>query len=94
MNEVNVNHGTFEHCGKLTAISLEETEFILSLIRREALTLLVAEFNRFRRLAESPSSHIFSCLFLDIKNVFPIMVNIKVEERSWDVESGKDFVDL
>lgn len=68
MNEVNVNHGTFEHCGKLTAISLEETEFILiaegffSLVRKEAFTLLVAEFTRFRRLADSLPL-IFSALF-------------------------------
>lgn len=34
VNEANMNHGTFEHFEKLTAISLEETELILSLIRK------------------------------------------------------------
>lgn len=81
-------------CEKLSAFSIEDTELIFSLIRREAVILLVTEFMRFRRLAESPSFHIFRCLFLDIKNASPVMVNMKVEERSWDLENGGGFVDL
>lgn len=54
----------------------------------------MTEFTRFRRLADSPSWPIFSCLFLDLKNASPVMVNIKVEERSWDLEDGEDTVDL
>lgn len=40
---------------------------------RETVTILVKEFTRFIRMPGSPSSHICSCLLLDIKNAAPVM---------------------
>lgn len=40
---------------------------------RDAVTILVKEFTRFRRMSDSPSSHIYICLFLDVKDAVPVM---------------------
>lgn len=40
---------------------------------RKTVNILVKEFTRFRRMPDSLSSHIYSCLFLDIKNAAPVM---------------------
>lgn len=34
---------------------------------KDAVAILVKQFNGFRRMPDSPSSHICSCLFLHIK---------------------------
>lgn len=84
VNEMNMNHGTFKHCEKLSTISLEETKWILSQIR-ETVTISVKEFTRFRRMPDSPSSHIYSCLPGYKKCSSCHVVTLKVEESPWDL---------